>query len=60
MPLILILRRQRQADLSLLYRVSSETARVTQRETLSRENQKKKKKGRTFLNAIPEAQVPTV
>lgn len=51
MPLILILRRQRQADLSLLYRVSSETTRVTQK-TLSREI-KKKKKRKNFFKCQP-------
>jgi hypothetical protein len=48
-PLILALGRQRQADhceieASLVYRVSSRTARATQRNPVSRRKKKKKKK----------------
>jgi hypothetical protein len=44
-PLIPALGRQRQADFSLFYKVSSRTARATQR-NLVLKNQKKKKKER--------------
>jgi hypothetical protein len=48
MPLIPALRRQREVDISefeasLVYRVSSRTARATQRNPVSKKKQKKKK-----------------
>lgn len=55
MPLILALRRQRQADLCLVYRASSRTARATQRNQLlknkqaGREGRKKERKAQGWM-----------
>ena len=53
LPLIPVLRRQRQADLCevkdiLVYRVSSRTAKAIQRNPVSRKRKRKKKTPRPF------------